>query len=72
MLEEESKTEGGKNKELERLLRELIDTLKDKSSVTSRRERGKWDDNQLDSLKKLFEEMRLENTKDIKMKVFKG
>ena len=71
-LEKENNGEDGKNQELERLLRELIDTLKDKSSTSSKREKGRWDDNQLDSLKKLFEEVRLENSKDIKMKVFKN
>ena len=51
--------------------KELIDTLKDKSSSGGKREKGAWSDNQLDSLRKLYEECRLENTKDIKSKVFK-
>jgi len=35
------------------------------------REKGRWIDNHLDSLRKFFEEMRLQDVKDIKMKVFK-
>lgn len=69
--DQEADTEQGRNKELETLLRELIDTLKDKSSGGSKREKGKWEDNHLDSLRKLFEECRLDNTKDVKAKVFK-
>lgn len=50
-------TDKAKNQEIETLLRELIDTLKDKgASGGSKRSKGKWDENQLDSLRKLFEE----------------
>jgi len=67
----ESENQDGKNKEVELLLRELVDTLKDKTSSGGKREKGKWSDNHLDSLRKLFEECRLDNTKDIKNRVFK-
>lgn len=68
---EEAGTEAGQNKEIEKLLRELIDTLKDKSTSGGKREKGRWADNQLDSLRKFYEECRLENTKDVKLKIFK-
>ena len=64
-------SESSRNKEMEGLLRELIDTIKDKSSSSSNRERGKWEENHMDCLRKLFEECRLDNSKDIKLRVFK-
>lgn len=66
----EDSPDNARDKKMEELLRELIDTIKDKSSNTTKRQKGKWEDNYLDSLHKLFEECRLENTKDLKLKVF--
>lgn len=59
-----------KNKEVEKLLRELIDAIKDQSSSSGSREQGKWTENQLDSLRKLFEDLRLDNVNDLRVKVF--
>jgi hypothetical protein len=71
------KQEGGayvsstNNEEVESLMRELIDTIKDNSGGTGKRGKGQWSDNQLESLRNLFEECRLEDCKDIIAKVFR-
>ena len=46
----------GNTKEVEGLLRELIGTIKDQGTGGSSREKGTWNDNQLDSLHKFFED----------------
>lgn len=61
---------GENSQQVEGLLRELIDTIKDSSNAPASRDRGRWIDNQLDSLSKFFEEMRVDNVRDVKLKVF--
>jgi hypothetical protein len=57
-------------KEVESLIRELIYTIKGNSGGTGKKGKDKWSDSQLESLRKLFEECRLEDCKDIISKVF--